>query len=587
MRCRKTCEACSAKRDVSRPPDSAPPLKLLGWALRMERRQFASMASALVGVWLCELSLPFLLGGTVDVAVSKAGGVPAIVRLGALALCAAGILYVLHTAYLRSEERLVARGAFRLRQHLYTRIIEQPLGFLANLRKSETVQRVMNDAEVLDSHAIYLLADVPFSLMTVTGAFAVMAWMEPALAVLVLAVLTLVAVLADRVARPLGTFQRAILHRRARLAGRLQESLDAFRLVKSFGRDSRAIADLDRTSDRLMNAELAAGYVEARLEPLVQLMETFGFLAVVLYGAALVLSGSLTPGRLVAFIAYMELMREPIRNAGPYYAHYRQSAATLARIAGFLGRLMPPPVAGNAAVEGPLEIDLHDICTAKASHGRDVLLDVSFSAGPGEIIGIVGENGAGKSTLMDVLLGLVAPDAGWVSAGGIPLSCWNPEAWRRTTAVVPQEPLLFHATIAENICYGRPEASEADVMGAAAEAGLDDLLARLPLGLRTVVGDRGSKLSGGERQRVALARALIRKPRVLVLDEPCSSLDDAALACTNRALLAGKKDRVTFIVTHDWDTLGCADRVILLSAGRVCWIGRVEDLERHREKPAA
>ena len=131
----------------------------------MEPQHFAAMAATLLGVWLCELSLPFLLGRTVDAAVSRTGGVPAIARLGGMALSAAAFLYVLHAAYLRGEERLVARGAFRLRQHLYTRIIEQPLSLLANLRNGETVQRVMNDAEVLDSHAIYLLADVPFSLL--------------------------------------------------------------------------------------------------------------------------------------------------------------------------------------------------------------------------------------------------------------------------------------------------------------------------------------------------------------------------------------------------------------------------------------
>jgi ABC-type multidrug transport system fused ATPase/permease subunit len=565
---------------MSRPPDRVRPLSLLRWTLKAEPRQLAAMGATLIGVWLCELSLPFLLGRTVDAAVSRTGGISAIVRLGVIALTIAAVLYVLHTAYLRSEVRLVALGAFRLRQHLYTQILEQSLTFLSNLRKNEAVQRILTDAEVLDSHAIYLLADVPFSLLTVTGAFAVMLWMKPALAVLVLAVLAAVAALADRVARPLGTLERVIQHRWAWLGGRLQECLDAFRLVKTFGRETHALEKLDISSGRLMRAEVNAGYVEARLEPLVQLMETFGFLAVIWYGAALVLFGSLTPGALVAFIAYMELMRDPIRNAGPYYAHYRQSAAVLGRIVGFLRRLAPPVIGGRAVHDGPFDIVLQNIRVAHVNGGRSQLSDVSFSARPGEIIGVTGENGAGKSTLMDVMLGLVAPDDGWVLAGGVPLDDWAPHAWRDATAAVPQDPFLFHATIAENIRYGRPVATDDEVAAVARRAGLDDMLTRLPLGLRTIVGDRGSKLSGGERQLVALARALIRRPHLLILDEPCSALDESALAHTHRALLEGKEGRITFIVTHDSETLADADRVMLVESGRVCWLGGGADSDR-------
>ncbi|HEY6578041.1 MAG TPA: ABC transporter ATP-binding protein, partial [Rhizomicrobium sp.] len=307
----------------------------------------AILVPTLLGVWFCELAIPLLLGDAVDAAVSRANGVEAILRFGAATLVVSAALYAFHAVYLRAETRLVARGTFRLRRHLYTRLIEQPLSHFAGARKGEVAQRLMSDTQVLDSHAIFLLADVPFSVLTMLGVFAVMAWMQPALAFLVCAVLVAAAVLSQRVGRPLGTMERLIRHRWARLGGKLQESLEAIRAVKSFGREPHETHRLDCEAERLLQAEVAAGEVAARLEPLLQLMTTFGFLAVVWYGAVLVYDGALTPGRLVAFVAYMELMRESIADAGAHYAHYKQSAGTLGRIAGFLEQLGLPLQSGT------------------------------------------------------------------------------------------------------------------------------------------------------------------------------------------------------------------------------------------------
>lgn len=556
----------------------ARPFALLAWALKPSPLSFATLVITLLGVWFCELAIPFLLGGTVDAAVAKGRAFSGIFRLGATALLIAAALYIFHTIYLRAETRLVARGTFRLRRYLYTRLIEQPLCALSASRNGEIAQRLMSDTDVLDAHAIYLFADVPFSILTILGVFAVMAWMQPTLALLISAVLVAVAVLSQLVSRPLGTAERLIRHRWTRLGGRLQETLDCFRSVKSFGREPFEAGRLDCEGERLLRAEIAAGEIVARLEPLVQLTTTFGFLAVVWYGAYLVHAGALTPGRLVAFIAYMELMREPIRDAGTHYAHYKQSAGTLRRIADLDARLVPAIRGGTAIQVGPLDMELRDVAFSWPGNGRRILDGISLSAAAGEIIAIVGENGSGKSTLTDVLLGLLKPGSGTIRVGGIPLEDWDVSAFRRVAAALPQRVLLFHATIGENIRYGVPDARDDDLYAAIELAGLAPVIARLPQGIKTVVGDRGDRLSGGERQRVALARALLSRPRILVLDEPAAALDTAALPSLLRVLHEGRRDRLTFVVSHHPEIIAAADRVIVLDAGRVAGICKPSEL---------
>ncbi len=563
-------------RSAAPPPG---PFVLLIWALKPSAAAFAILVVTLLGVWICELAIPFLLGATVDAAVARRDAFSEIFRLGAEALLITAALYAFHTVYLRAETRLVARGTFRLRRHLYTGLIGQPLSFLSASRNGEIAQRLMSDTDVLDAHAIYLFADVPFSVLTILGVFAVMTWMQPMMALLVSAVLVAVAVLSSIVGRPLGTTERLIRHRWARLGGRLQETLACFRAVKSFGRERFEIGRLDGEGERLLRAEIAAGEIVARLEPLAQLMTTFGFLAVVWYGAYLVQAGALTPGRLVAFIAYMELMREPVRDAGSHYAHYKQSLGTLRRISDLAARLAPPVRGGMAMPEGPLGVELRDVSLCPPCSERRTLDGISLSAAPGEIIAIAGENGAGKSTLTDVLLGLLRPDCGTIHVGGVPLEEWDSSAFRRVVAALPQGALLFHGTIEENICYGAPDAGDEDGLHAAIEmAGLAPVIARLPHGIRTMVGDRGDRLSGGERQRVALARALLADPRILVLDEPASALDTAALPYLLHVLREGRKDRLTFVVSHHPEILAVADRVVVLDRGRVACICKPSEL---------
>lgn len=571
---------------MSEPADGRGPAALLRHVFDVGASQLAVLAVTLVGVWLCELSIPLLLGATVDAAVSRTDAFRTIVRNGMTTLCVAAVLYALHAAYLRSESRLVAEATRRLRTHLYARLLDQPLSFLAAIRTGETAHRIMRDSEVIDAHAIYLLADFPFSAMTVIGVLALMLWMQPSLGLVVLIVLAAVAVLAQIAGRPLGGMERDIHRRWARLGGCLQETLEGFRIIKAAGSETDELERLDRMNANLTRTEMKAGLVTARLEPLLQLAETLGFLAIAWYGAVLVFERTLTSGGLVAFIAYMELLREPIRNAGQYLGHYKQAHAVLARIGAWLEDLAPPPTKGTSLVDGALAVEVRDVSFTHPGAERATLDRISLAAMPGEIVAIVGGNGSGKSTLLDVILGLQPPNSGAVLAGGVALDDWDPAAWRMATSALFQEPFLFHTSLADNLRYAAPRATDAELQAVVAHCGLGPLLARLPEGIETIVGERGARLSGGERQLVALARALLRQPRVLVLDEPGAALDSAVSDIIRRTLCERRESRITFVVAHDRETIDIADRVIILEKGRIVFDGNSWERERMGDVPA-
>jgi len=565
--------------------DSGPVLKswaLLLWAFSSTPARLCALVSSLVVVWGCEIALPWLLGATVDAAVERREA-ELIMRFGTLMIGLTAVLYVVHAAYLRVEAALVASATFRLRSFIYTRLIEQPLSFFSKHKGGEIGHRIMGDTEVIEKHAIYLFADVPFAALTILGVMLVMLWAHVGLAIVILIVLSVAAALSHHIGRPLARLEKSVNTLYARMGGRLQEVIAGIRTVKSFGRAQHETEALNRIGESMVAAEVGAGKVASKLEPLLELMDTVGLVVVVWYGAYLIFNGILTPGKLVAFIAYMELISEPLQRAGRYYRQFQQARGTVGRITELIEQMPPTAHHGAASVDGPLTITFENVSFAYPESDRLAVESVSLEARPGKIIAIVGANGAGKSTLMDLLLGFQTPSAGRIMVGGLPLCSWEERKWRATTAVLSQEVFLFHASLAENIRYGNLDASDAEVELAAERAGLTTLIKRLPNGLSTVLGDRGTKLSGGERQRVALARVLVRAPRVLVFDEPTSALDGAAVMDTNRIIREQAVDRVTFVIAHRRASVATADRVVLMDHGRIVAAGRIEEIERESE----
>ena len=558
------------------------PWGILLWAFSGARARGGALGSTLLLVWMCEMAIPYLLGQTVDAALG-ARSLDAITHYGLMMLGVIVVLYIAHVIYLRIEASLVARATLKLRNHIYVQLIGQPLAFFSRHKGGELGHRVMSDGEVLERHGIYLLADVPFAFLTVLGVVTIMLWTNIALGLVVFGILLVAAILAHFVARPLSGIEKSANSLIAAVGGKLQEIVGGIRTVKTFGRERYETDRLDSRGQDLVDAEIKAGRVASKLEPLIELIEQLGLVVVVWYGAYLVFEGNLTPGQLVAFIAYMELMSEPLQRAGRYYRQYQQARGTLGRIADFLGSMSTPAQTAPLPFARLSDLRVEDLHFTYPGAAKAALDGVALQARAGEVIAIVGANGAGKSTLVDTLLGFHTADSGRIFVNGSALPLADTAALRDLAGVVSQDVFLFHDSLADNIRYGRLAASDAEIADAAKRAGLDPLIGRLPQGLATVLGDRGSKLSGGERQRVALARMLVRDPSLVILDEPTAALDGAAMRDTNRIIRDLAAGRITLVIAHRRETVEMADRAVLLDHGRVAAVGTPAELKANSE----
>jgi ATP-binding cassette subfamily B protein len=350
----------------------------------------------------------------------------------------------------------------------------------------------------------------------------------------------------------------------------LIESLQGMRLVVSSNAEDREAARF-----RARNAAFVDGVMRMQRTTYLSggapgLILSAGTAIIFLYGGSRVIDGTLSLGTFAAFMAYQMRLLSPVQALMGLYTALATMRVSLARVREILDEPVevhePDHPVRLSRVEGNLTVE--DVAVT-FGRGAPVLDGVSFAVGAGERIAVVGRSGAGKSTIADLLLRLLDPDRGRLCLDGHDLRSLRLADLRRHIALVDQQPFLFHATIAENIRYARPEAADDEVREAARRAGLDAFIQKLPAGLDTVAGERGGALSAGERQRIAIARAFLVDPAVLILDEATSALDPASerhVVSSYESLMRG---RTTIIITHRPALATAADRVIVLDGARV------------------
>ncbi len=474
---------------------------------------------------------------------------------------------------------LGARFIFDLRVRLYAHLQRLSLSFFEQTSTGELMSRVTNDVEALENFVTHGVTLTAVDLLRLLGASAILAAMEWRLALVVLIPVPFIALglrYFNKYARPI---YRQARDRLGDINARLEDNLAGIRVTQAFVQEEPELLRFSDASRQYYYQRVRSIRAWSTFFPALRFLALLGTALVLGFGAWMVANGQVTLGTLVAFLAYSTSFYEPLNRLTEIDNILQQAIAAGERIFELMDEVSDIQDAPDAAPLETVEGDVvFDDVHFRYKDGEEVLHDVDFHIAPGEVVALVGPSGAGKTSIARLLSRFYDPVHGRVLVDGRDLRDVQLASLRRHVAVVLQDTFLFNASVRENLCYGKPDATNEEIVAAATAAYAHEFIAQLPQGYDTEIGERGVKLSGGQKQRLALARAILADPRILILDEATSSVDAEAEYLIQQALDEVMKGRTALVIAHRLSTIRNADKIVALDGGRIREIGSHREL---------
>ena len=562
---------------------------VVSWTLRFlrpYRRQAAAILAlsileiglALLAPWPLMVIVDYVLGGLplpaplavltpAAVAGSAVAFLVVVVLAGLLVQVVNEVVRMIHT---QMQVKVAQRVVYTLRAKLLAHLQALPLRHHVLTPTADSVYRLDADAHCVDDLIIGGVFPLTLATLNLGIMFAVLVYVDPTLALLSL-------VVAPFLYACLRFYSRTMLERAERvkalestLIERAFEVLSSIAAVKSFTRERHELARFSSSGDDTMRARLTLTWQESLFSVAVTAITLAGTALVLIVGGLHVLNGTLTLGSLLVVIAYLAAVYDPISAIAHSTGSLQQAVASARRVRDIFALtpevLDAPDGIDASGIAGHIRFDE---VSFTYTDQRQILDTISFEARPGELVALVGLTGAGKTTIASLVPRFFEPGAGRVLIDDIDVSRYSLQSLREQIALVPQEPVLFTGTIADNIHYGRLDASDADVEAAARDANLHDFVTRLPQGYQTPVHEAGATLSGGERQRIGIARALLKAAPILILDEPTSAVDAISEGVIFDTLRRLRASHTMLVIAHRLSTVRDATRILVLDDGRL------------------
>jgi ATP-binding cassette subfamily B protein len=473
---------------------------------------------------------------------------------------------------------VVQGTVFRMREEVEEKVNRLPLRYFDQQPRGELLSRVTNDIDNVSQTLQQTMSQLLQSLLTVVGVLAIMFWISPLLALIALVALPVTMVVSRAIMRrSQGLFVQQ-WRRTGQLNAIVEEAFTGHDLVKVFGRQQDVQRAFDEQNDELFEASFGAQFISGLIMPVMMFVGNLQYVVIAVVGGLRVTHGALSLGEVQAFIQYSRQFTQPLTQVASMANLLQSGVASAERVFELLDAEEQDPEAVGAGAEVTRGEVLFEHVSFRYDEETPLIEDLSLVVHPGQTVAIVGPTGAGKTTLVNLVMRFYEVDSGRIRLDGVDITAMTRSDLRSRIGMVLQDTWLFEGSIRDNIAYGRPGASDADVVAAARATFVDRFVHTLPEGYDTLVNEEGSNVSAGERQLITIARAFLAEPALLILDEATSSVDTRTELLVQHAMASLRTDRTSFVIAHRLSTIRDADVILMMENGQIVEQGTHESL---------